>query len=61
MRDDRHGTPIYAEFFDADAKVEGMDRKGIDISVISVTPVVFFYWLNADAGPAACRVMNDGN
>ncbi|HEX3169111.1 MAG TPA: amidohydrolase family protein, partial [Burkholderiales bacterium] len=60
VRDDKHGTPIYAEFFNADAKVEGMDRKGIDISVISVTPVVFFYWLSADAGLAACRVMNDG-
>ncbi|MDB5811512.1 MAG: hypothetical protein JWN94_3634 [Betaproteobacteria bacterium] len=60
VRDDKHGTPIYAEFFDADAKVEGMDRKGIDVSVISVTPVVFFYWLGAEAGLAACRVMNDG-
>jgi len=60
VRDDQHGTPIYAEFFDADAKVEGMDRKGIDVSVISVTPVVFFYWLTVDAGLAACRVMNDG-
>ena len=60
VRDDKHGTPIYGEFFDADAKVEGMDRKGIDISVISVTPVVFFYELAADAGHAACRVMNDG-
>jgi aminocarboxymuconate-semialdehyde decarboxylase len=60
VRDDRHSTPVYAEFYDADAKVEGMDRKGIDISVISVTPVVFFYWLPADAGLAAARVMNDG-
>jgi aminocarboxymuconate-semialdehyde decarboxylase len=60
VRDDKHGTPVYAEFFDADAKVEGMDRKGIDISLLSVTPVVFFYWLAADAGLAACRVMNDG-
>jgi aminocarboxymuconate-semialdehyde decarboxylase len=60
VRDDKHGTPLYAEFFDADAKVEGMDRKGIDISVLSVTPVVFFYWLSAEAGLAACRVMNDG-
>ena len=60
VRDDKHGTPLYAEFFDADAKVDGMDRKGIDISVLSVTPVVFFYWLPAAAGLAACRVMNDG-
>jgi aminocarboxymuconate-semialdehyde decarboxylase len=60
LRDDKHGTPVYAEFHDANAKVEGMDRKGIDISVLSVTPVVFFYWLDADAGLAASRVMNDG-
>ncbi|KPK20501.1 MAG: hypothetical protein AMJ67_00605 [Betaproteobacteria bacterium SG8_41] len=60
IRDDRHTTPVYAEFHDADAKVEGMDRKGIDVSVISVTPVVFFYWLDAEAGLAAARLMNDG-
>ena len=60
IRDDRHSTPVYAEFHDADAKVEGMDRKGIDISLISVTPVVFFYWLDADAGLAASRLLNDG-
>lgn len=60
IRDDRHSTPVYAEFHDADAKVEGMDRKGIDISVLSVTPVVFFYWLDAEQGLAASRVMNDG-
>jgi aminocarboxymuconate-semialdehyde decarboxylase len=60
IRDDRHSTPVYAEFFDADAKVAGMDRKGIDISILSVTPVVFFYWLDADAGLAAARLLNDG-
>ena len=60
VRDDRHSSPLYAEFHDADAKVEGMDRKGIDVSVISVTPVVFFYWLDTDAGLAASRIMNDG-
>ena len=60
VRDDRHSTPVYAEFHNADAKVEGMDRKGIDVSVISVTPVVFFYWLEPEAGLSAARLMNDG-
>jgi aminocarboxymuconate-semialdehyde decarboxylase len=60
IRDDRHSTPVFAEFHDADAKVEGMDRRGIDISVISVSPVVFFYWLAPEAGLAAARVLNDG-
>ena len=60
MRDDRHSTPLHAEFHEVEAKLESMDRKRIDISVISVTPVVFFYWLDADAGLAASRIMNDG-
>lgn len=60
IRDDRHSTPVFAEFYDADAKVEGMDHRGIDVSAISVSPVVFFYWLEPDAGLAAARLMNDG-
>jgi aminocarboxymuconate-semialdehyde decarboxylase len=60
IRDDKHSTPVFPEFQDADAKVEGMDRRGIDISVISVSPVVFFYWLDADAGLEAARILNDG-
>jgi aminocarboxymuconate-semialdehyde decarboxylase len=60
IRDDKHSTPVFPEFHDADAKVEGMDRRGIDISVISVSPVVFFYWLDADAGLKASQILNDG-
>jgi len=60
IRDDRQSTPVFAEFHDAHAKVEGMDRRGIDISAISISPVVFFYWLEPDAGLAAARLMNDG-
>ena len=60
IRDDRHSTPVYAEFHDAAAKSAAMDRMGIDLAVISVTPVVFFYWLDADAGLAAARLLNDG-
>jgi len=60
IRDDRHSTPVYAEFHDAAAKVAAMDRMGIDVAVISVTPVVFFYWLDSDVGLAAARLLNDG-
>jgi len=59
-RDDGHVTPIMAEFHDADAKVAGMDRKGIDISILSTTPFTFFYWLAADRALAAARTTNDG-
>ena len=60
VREDGHSSPLFAEFHDANAKVEGMDRKGIDISVISPTPMIFFYWLDADLALAAARVINDG-
>jgi aminocarboxymuconate-semialdehyde decarboxylase len=59
-RSDGHATPIPAEFHDPDAKVEGMDRKGIDISVLSVTPFVFFYWLEVEQALAAAQITNDG-
>jgi aminocarboxymuconate-semialdehyde decarboxylase len=60
IRDDQHATPVFAEFYDADAKVEGMDRKGIDISAISATPFIFFYWLAPEQALAAARTTNDG-
>jgi aminocarboxymuconate-semialdehyde decarboxylase len=46
---------LAAELYDADAKLAAMDRKGIDISVLSPGPQVFFYDV---AGAAA--LVNDG-
>ena len=60
LRDDGHVSPLFDEFFDADAKVAGMDRKGLDISVISPTPMIYFYNLDADPAIRATRVINDG-
>jgi aminocarboxymuconate-semialdehyde decarboxylase len=60
VRDDGHSTPMYVEFEDPDAKVAAMDARGIDISVVSVTPVVFFYWLGPEAGAEVARRINDG-
>lgn len=57
-----HGrmTELLAEFYDPEAKIEWMDRKGIDIAGISVGPPVYFYNLPADAGLEAARLNNDG-
>jgi aminocarboxymuconate-semialdehyde decarboxylase len=60
LRDDGHVSPLFDEFFEADAKVAGMDRKGLDISVISPTPMIYFYNLDADRAARAARVINDG-
>ncbi|MEO7725888.1 MAG: amidohydrolase family protein [Burkholderiales bacterium] len=60
LRDDGHVSPLFAEFYDADAKVAGMDRRGLDISVLSPTPMIYFYNLDADHAARAARVTNDG-
>jgi aminocarboxymuconate-semialdehyde decarboxylase len=52
--------PVFDEFHDPDVKVAGMDRKGLDVSFISPAPMVFFYWLDADAALEASRIINDG-
>ena len=47
-------------FYDADAKVEWMDRNKLDIAAISVGPPIYFYWLSADVGLQAAKLANDG-
>src|SRR5688572_21238407 len=54
-----YGYPLSPEFFDHDAKHREMDRLGIDAAVLSLTPTLFFYWLNASAAADFCRQAND--
>lgn len=51
---------LLPEFSVAEAKIESMDRKGIEISVISPGPQVFFYNLKEQDGIDAARLVNDG-
>ena len=37
VRNDGSALPVFTEFYDAAAKVAGMDRKGLDVSLISPT------------------------
>ena len=60
VREGGNVFPVFQEFYDADAKVAGMDRKGLDLSLISPAPMVFFYWLDADVALEAARIINDG-
>jgi aminocarboxymuconate-semialdehyde decarboxylase len=60
VRTDGSALPMFREFHDAQAKVEGMDRKRLDVSLISPAPFVFFYWLDADRALEAARIINDG-
>lgn len=60
VRPDGSALPIFDEFSDPEAKVAGMDRKGLDVSVISPAPYVFFYWMDVDIALEASRIINDG-
>jgi len=59
---DVHGrtAELLPEFYDPEAKIAWMDRVGMDVSVISVGPPIFFYWLAPDAGAEIVRLANDG-
>jgi aminocarboxymuconate-semialdehyde decarboxylase len=52
--------PLFPEFVDPLAKLESMDRKGIDVSVISPAPPMFYYWADADLGLKIAAMVNDG-
>lgn len=51
--------PLSPEFFNLEAKLREMDRVGIDAAVLSLTPTLFFYWLDAGAAADFCRLAND--
>lgn len=59
---DSHGrmTELLPEFCDPEAKIAWMDRVGMDVSVISAAPPIYFYWLKPDAGAEIVRLANDG-
>ncbi len=52
--------PFDAEFYNADAKLESMDRKKIDIAFISPGPQTFFYNLQDELAINTARLVNDG-
>ncbi|WP_142850841.1 amidohydrolase family protein [Telmatospirillum sp. J64-1] len=60
VHDQGYVYPLFQEFFDAEAKLESMDRKGIDVSVISPAPPMFYYWADADLALKVAGLVNDG-
>ena len=59
---DSHGrmTELLPEFCDVEAKIDWMDRVGLDVAAISVGPPIYFYWLKPEHGLEAARLANDG-
>jgi aminocarboxymuconate-semialdehyde decarboxylase len=51
--------PAMAELWSVEAKLQLMDHLGIDISVLSLQPALFFYWLEAGPVQEFCRQTNE--
>jgi aminocarboxymuconate-semialdehyde decarboxylase len=60
VHDQGYAYPLFEEFSDPAAKLEAMDRKGIDVSVISPAPPMFYYWADADLALKVAGLVNDG-
>jgi aminocarboxymuconate-semialdehyde decarboxylase len=60
IHDQGYVYPLFEEFREAEAKLSAMDRKGIDISVISPAPPMFYYWADADLALEVAGLVNDG-
>jgi aminocarboxymuconate-semialdehyde decarboxylase len=60
VHDQGYVYPLFEEFYDAAAKLESMDRKGIDVSAISPAPPMFYYWADADLALKVAGLVNDG-
>ncbi|EYD75325.1 Aminocarboxymuconate-semialdehyde decarboxylase [Rubellimicrobium mesophilum DSM 19309] len=60
VHDQGYAYPLFDEFSNPDTKLEAMDRKGIDVSVISPAPPMFYYWADADLALKVAQTVNDG-
>ena len=51
--------PLVKEFFDLNAKIQQMDKLGIDLSILSLSPTLFMYWVDENEADKFCKRMND--
>lgn len=59
MLGDREFRHIYSACWDPEKRLEEMDRDGVDIQVISATPVLFSYGACAEHGLDCAKIFND--
>ncbi|WP_448035389.1 amidohydrolase family protein [Bradyrhizobium liaoningense] len=60
VHDQGYVYPLFREFVEVDAKLAAMDRKGIDVSVLSPAPPTFSYWADGSLAVELNRLVNDG-
>jgi aminocarboxymuconate-semialdehyde decarboxylase len=51
--------PLHREFLGGEVKFEDMRRRRIDLSVLSLSPTLFYYWISTQDGVTFARMAND--
>jgi aminocarboxymuconate-semialdehyde decarboxylase len=51
--------PLAAEFWDMEAKLRQMDKLGLNVSILSISPTLFFYWADAQSTGEFCQLANE--
>ncbi len=59
MMGDREFRPVYSACWDADKRLEEMDRDGVDLQVMCATPLLFSYARPADQALYCAQLFND--
>ena len=48
-----------AKFHEPEARIEDMDKQGIDMQLLSIVPPQYFYWLEPELAIRACRIQHE--
>lgn len=59
VHDEGFAYPFDPTFLCEDAKFEDMAKRGIDVSVASLAPSLFYYWIDAADSISFARMAND--
>ena len=51
--------PLFESFFDIREKLIDMDRKRLDMSVLSAPPTLFYYWTDTETALEVCSMYNN--
>jgi aminocarboxymuconate-semialdehyde decarboxylase len=59
VHDQGFAYPFAEEFLGAEAKFADMRRRHIDLSIMSLSPSLFYYWIDANDAASFARMAND--
>jgi aminocarboxymuconate-semialdehyde decarboxylase len=59
VHDEGFAYPLDEGFLGDQAKLDDMDARGIDVSIMSLAPTLFYYWIDTAEAVAFARMAND--